>query len=324
MLLLSAVAVAAPTRIEARAAEVAAAVGEDPAVVESILEREVQIRLEAYPRELITPERVARHVVDYEAFKLQTFLTSGVCAKRYFGFVDQVHDTAEEERRVMETVAITVEVANRWLEDRGESWRITDQEVLVTFYAEGGAHWLGRQERFHPILDVGLDDLAAGAADLDDLARKMDAAAGTELAGVVPEQRHMTLEEAVAGTALMWVWEKDIADRKVGLDGRDRDEQFIVASLVYNSGDPHSRQRWDQVRAFDTKQVVWDKSEANATRRWRLPVWQPSTLLSKLAVSPYPWQGTDWLAMLHIVQRYSAYVALERFTEVFEEGFFSG
>jgi len=323
-MLLIAVAAAAPARIEARAAEVAAAVGEDPARIEAVLEREVRQRLDGYPEALITPERIARQVVDYEAFKLQTFLTSGVCAKRYFGFVDLEHDTAAEEKVVVEAVEGSVEVINHWLDQRGESWKITDQEVLVTFYAEGGALWLGQQESFHPVLDVGLDDVASGFADHPDLVEALDDALGTSLDTVVPTGRDMDLAEAVAGTALMWMWEKDIADRKVGITGRTADEQFVIASLVYNSGDPHSKLRWDQIQAFDTKQVVWDKSEANATRRWRLPVLEPSTLMRHLSVAPYPYQGTDWLAMLHIVQRYSAYVALQRFTEVFSEGSLRG
>ncbi|HJN76090.1 MAG TPA: hypothetical protein QGF58_19315 [Myxococcota bacterium] len=142
--------------------------------------------------------------------------------------------------------------------------------------------------------------------------------------------RDMDLSEAIAGTALMWAWEKDIAARKLrrsgeaALETRPLDEQFVIASLVYNSGDPHGPLRWQQILAFDTAQVVWDKSEANARRRWRLPVVEPSTALSLLASGrDYPEQGTDWLAMMHVLQRYGAYVALERFTDHFEEGFFS-
>lgn len=350
MLLSLSIAVAAPTRIEARAQEVAAAIGEDPARVAHVLERSVAERVAAYPPELITPERVKRDIVDFEAFKLQTYATSGVVPKRYFGFLDGELDTAPEERVLRETTRACVEVINVWLAEQGSAMRITDQEVVVTFLAEGGALWLGDRDAFHPVIDVGLDDIASGWKDHADLVDALDARLGTTMSGLIhwgPRgmnaqqlqgrdgdrvpylRREMNLQEAIAGTALMWAWEKDIAARKLkaageaDLNGRSGDAQFIIGSLVYNSGDPHGPLRWAQIEAFDTAQVVWDKSEANATRRWKLPVLEPSRLFSALAAgAAYPDQGTDWLAMMHILQRYGAYEALERFTEHFDGGFF--
>ena len=72
-------------------------------MISEVLERQVRRRLEGYPSELLTPERVRRDIVDYEAFKLQTYVTSGVTPKRYFGYLDGELDTAEEERVLRST-----------------------------------------------------------------------------------------------------------------------------------------------------------------------------------------------------------------------------
>lgn len=221
------------------------------------------------------------------------------------------------------TTRTCTEVVNAWLIEEGSGLRVTDQEILVTVLAEGGALWLGDNRPLHPVYDVGLDDIASGSADLQDLAGRLDEALGTRLSA---GHDNYSLEEAIAGTALMWVWEKQIAERKLRqqgwapLMGRGLDEQFVISSLVYNSGDPHSPRRWAQLMQFETAQVVWDKSEKNAQSRWRLPLVHPDKALDALiSGQAYPQQGTDWLAMMHILQRYGAYVALSRFTEHFDE-----
>ena len=60
------------------------------------------------------------------------------------------------------------------------------------------------------------------------------------------------------------------------LHERPLEEQFIIASLVYNSGILHTPGRWRMVRRFATGAWVFATSERNAERRWRLPVAPPS------------------------------------------------
>lgn len=336
---------AASSLSEPRSADIAHALGADASVVDRVLDRAITDRLNQVPDALRTPEYLAREVADFEAWKLEKTVTSGVVPKRYFGFFDEVGDTAEEEVVLRETTLACVAAINAWQAERGAALRITDQEVAVTFLAEGGALWLGSRDALHPVMDVGLDDIASGTREYADLMRAIDAQAGTRLGelvvwgppgtpgdrligehdGQLPYlTRDMTLAEAVAGTALMWIWEKDIAARKSRSSGYGEvasmpaREQFIVGSLVYNSGLLHSPLRWRQIRDFDSAQVIWDKSEANATKRWRLNVYEPPHVLQGLADDGYPDQPTAWLAMYHVLQRYGAFQAMSRFTDVFD------
>ncbi|MCP4809586.1 MAG: hypothetical protein GY913_01730 [Proteobacteria bacterium] len=319
----------------------------DSLLADRVVEQSIRERLTEIPPELRTSEYLEREVKAFEAWKLETTVSSGVVPKRYFGYVDGVGDTADEERVLRETTIASVAAINAWQADRGSKIRITEQEVVVTFLAEGGALWLGRRTELHPVMDVGLDDIASGTREYADLMAEIDATAGTGLGelvvwapkgtssgdrligehdGQVPYLvRDMTLAESVAGTALMWVWEKEIAAKnstRAGyglIDAMPLREQFIAGSLVYNSGDVHSPTRWRQIRDFDTAQVIWDKSEANARSRWRLEVFEPPMILRELAADGYPEQPTAWLAMYHVLQRYGAFEALSRFTDVFEE-----
>src|SRR5205823_3069253 len=122
-------------------------------------------------------------------------------------------------------------------------------EVAVTFIAEGGAVLLREKQAslddIHPVTDVGLDDIASGVARRKDLAAALDKALGTRLADIVRFDdggatltRKMRFEEGIAGTALMYAYEKDLAAQKLGADigALTLDQQFVAASLVYNSG----------------------------------------------------------------------------------------
>ena len=61
-------------------------------------------------------------------------------------------------------------------------------------------------------------------------------------------------------------------------------------------------------------------SDRNAARRPRLNVLKAADALEELtAGGDYRDQGTSWLARYHILQRYGAYVALMRFTDVFDK-----
>jgi len=287
----------------------------------------------------LTAADVRRTVVDYEAFKLSAYVGSGVFPKRYFGYFDRRWDTAAWEELLVEVVRASTPVINDWLEERGEPWRVNDMEIAVTWVSEGGALMLGpeqhRRENIHPIADVGLDDIFSGTEELGDLMRRLDEAAGTGLSTIVDGShdgryakltRFMTYEESIVGTALMWVFEKRITQRKLLRDGRpplqDRPlaEQFVLGSLVYNSGLVHDAGREKQILAFEGGARVVGISERNAHRRPVLPVAAPDLALAELATGVgYRDQPTSWLAVYHVLQRYGGYEALRRFTDVFDE-----
>ncbi|MFK7931158.1 MAG: hypothetical protein AB8H79_23440, partial [Myxococcota bacterium] len=237
--------------------------------LENYLYGRVESRLRARrAARLHTSSQQARDaVVSFEAWRARAFITSGVAPKRYFGFLDAQGDSAQLELRFVRAVRASTDACNAWLSEQGIAWRVTDQEIAITWIAEGGALLLSTDmanaDRVHPILGVGLDDIAHGFKELPGLVERVDAAAGTKVAGI-PQwvdgdwslSRHMSLEESVVGTSIMWVWEKRIADRKLLKGGRpalhtfDAPDQFILASLVYNSGLIHAPSRPAQVRRY--------------------------------------------------------------------------
>lgn len=284
----------------------------------------------------VSAERIGRQVIDYEAFRFETFVTTGVFAKRYFGYLDEAWDTAEYEKRLKTAARNAARACNRWLETSGASFRVTEQEIIVTFLAEGGAILLrenqSQLESIHPVHGVGLDDIASGFKDLEPLVRLVDRETKTELAGVVAEQdgkrflqRNFKFEEAVAGTAVMWVWEKQIAERKLKnagrapLAGRSLDEQFVIGSLVYNSGILFEESTVTKLRDFDTGDYLFELSEKTKAKRWPLPVVTAKRALELiLRGGDFPEQGTHWSAVLHVLQRYGAYAALSRYSDFFD------
>lgn len=312
----------------------------------------------------MTADEIERSVIQFEAFKLQAFVTSGVFPKRYFGYLDDKYDTAIHERTLRRVVHASVACINAYVRKRGESQSLTDQDVAVTFLAEGGAIFLRERQDLlkglHPVQDVGLDDVASGFADLPGLMEALDKEVGTGLGSMVawvekdatrlpepttvPEhlrwlqhghgpkgpfpylKRLMTLEEALVGTALMYVWEQRIADRKLRAAGlpplhkRPRDQAFIISSLVYNSGLLHVPERWEMIRTFSTDSWLSKTSRDNEQRRWALPVDTAARNLERMRTGgAYPEQPTSWLAVYHVLQRYGAWVALGRFSRVFTE-----
>lgn len=281
--------------------------------------------------------RVRRQIIDYEAFKLATFVATGVFPKRYFGYLDGQGDTAAYEARLTVAVRQATAACNQWLEDQKSPLRVTEQEIIVTFLAEGGAILLREKqdslESIHPVYGIGLDYIASGFDQLEPLVKKVDQAVGTRLASVVETRggrkvlaRSFRFEEAIAGTAVMWVWEKQITERKLRAKGRPSlatrplDEQFVIASLVYNSGALFEEQTIARIRALDTGDYLYNSSERSRTRREPLPVLLPKDSLALLlAGSGYPEQPTSWSGAYHVLQRYGAYVALTRFTDAFDD-----
>lgn len=311
----------------------------------------------------MSADAIRRTVIGYEGFKLSAYVEGGVFPKRYFGYLDGQGDTAAYEARLERAARASVEVLNAWQAEQGRPVRVSEQEVIVTFLAEGGAWFLGdRQDLLgglHPVFDVGLDNVASGLEELPELRRRLDAAAGTDLDGLVawvqkdattlpvpssvPQSlrwlqhshgeagpfpyltRLMRFEEAVEGTALMYLWEKEIAAEKIKREGwapmmsHPLDEQFIIGSLVYNSGLVFGPERWAQIRDFSTGDYLWERSEANARSRDRLNLLKPGALLQEiLPLGEYREQPTSWNAVYHVMQRYGAFVALTRFGELFD------
>ncbi len=332
----------------------------DPDRVREILGEQVNNRLSSWvakDHEQALPadaERIRRQAIEWEAFRLESYVSSGVFPKTYFGFFDQAWDTAEHERTLRDTTVCTREVINAWQAERDLPLRVTDAEIAVTFIAEGGALLLTTQQRrmdeLHPVMDVGLDDIASGLGDYQGLLDQLDQGCGTDLRGTVvytkseeppagatgrlvaPKGqwawlvRDATFREGIVGTALMWIWEKEIAARKLTAEGRDPlhqrglDEQFVVGSLVYNSGILHAENTTRSLLRFQTGQRVYDDSEKNAHRRPRLNLLPPSGLLGEmLADGHYRGQPTSWLAVYHVLQRYGAWEGLRRFSDTFDE-----
>lgn len=282
-------------------------------------------------------ERIRREVIGYEAFKMETFVATGVFPKRYFGYLDEAWDTARYETRLKTVARASVRACNRWLETQRAAFRVTEQEIVVTFLAEGGAVLLREHqdqlESIDPVKDIGLDDIAKGFVDLAPLVALLDSEAGTRLGEIVlldagPPRlsRMFTFEEAVAGTAAMWVWEKRIAEQKLAaeerpsLSTRPLDEQFVITSLVYNSGILFNQKTIDAVRSLSTGDMMFELSERSKAKRWALPVMTSKRSLQwVLDGEEYPAQGTSWATVYHVLQRTGAYVALTRFTDDFDE-----
>jgi hypothetical protein len=284
-------------------------------------------------RAIFTDQDLIARAIRYEAFRLNTYISSGVSPKRYFGFLDEQGSTAEYERIIKSTVENAVEIANAYATNKHLISRITPKEVIVTFLAEGGALILSKKdaelERIDPKLGVGLDDFKVGFEQHTLLIEKFDAHFGTRLKDLVLaigpfslQVRPMTFREAVLGTVAMYLYEKELTARYVksqwhkNLMDLPLDEQFITTSLVYNSGTLFSHERVLQIRDFTTGAYLSEVNEKSA--RPRLNVYPPQELLEKLKTEiAIPDQHTSWSAVYHILQRFGAWVALEKFSTYF-------
>ena len=271
--------------------------------------------------------------VRYEAFRITAFRNSGVSPKRYFGFMDEQGKTAAYEKTLKDVATRIARLLNTYAERNGLDITVTPKEIIVTHLAEGGALLLTKDieniDRVHPVLGVGLDDYRIGFQRFPGLVDEADKAFGTKLAILsVSKEGTMTFTETILGTAVMYLYEKDIAAKKrlaeklPPLKTLSLDAQFVQTSLVYNSGILFSEERVKQMMAFDTGTYLSETSEATATRagnpRPRLPVILPEaadTLLSE--GKSLPQQPTSWNAVYHVMQRYGAWAALAKFSNRF-------
>ncbi|HEY1290305.1 MAG TPA: hypothetical protein VGF58_18395 [Burkholderiales bacterium] len=285
------------------------------------------------------PPPGARAVPDsdgFERFRRESYVASGVAPKRYFGFFDETGDTAAHETVLRRAVIDGVRVANEFAAANGLKVRITEQEVAITFLAEGGALMLTSMtdglDRVHPVYGIGLDNYREGLDDYPSLAASLDQALGSRLERLTLDLggrrillRPMTFREAIAGTILMYLHQKARTDRLLAAAGRPAlstmslPAQFVTASLVYNSGILFATERIDDILTFRTGPYLDEVNRLNAGKRPRLPVYPPAEATARLdGGEPYPRQLTSWNAVYHVLQRYGAWVGASRFAMVFD------
>ncbi len=193
----------------------------------------------------LSEREIEREVIDFEAFEYQTYLSSGVFPKRCFGYFDERWDTAALEQELKEVVHAAVRLANAGAARRHGPVRLTDEEVAVTFIAEGGAILLRERQaelpHIQPVADIGMDDLVSIFSRHAALLAALDQAHGTQLKRVVGPfgtMRPMSYREALAATSVTWLDEKERAARLLAAAGggalraRSVREQFAIGSLV--------------------------------------------------------------------------------------------
>lgn len=285
--------------------------------------------------------------VEFEAFRIASFRNSGVAPKRYFGFLDEQGLAAAYEKKLKATASRVAPILNAYAARKGLGVAVTPKEIIVTHIAEGAALLLSTDfayvDSVHPVSGVGLDDYRHGFKQYADLVSEIDATFHSHLgaigdnperpilnsilgAGTVRRLERifgivsMTFEESVLGTAVMYLWEKAITEEKLRAEGRPSlntltlDEQYVVASLVYNSGILFVDERAKQIMAFDTANYLVETSEKAADKRPKLPVMRPEEADALLERGePSPRQPTSWSAVYHILQRYGAWAGLTRF-----------
>jgi hypothetical protein len=282
-------------------------------------------------------EALIRTGLDYEAFRIAAFRNSGVAPKLYFGFLDGRGVTADYEKTLLRVSARAADLLNAYAEKNKIDVRVTAKEIAVTQMSEGGALLLTKNfanvNNVRPVGGVGLDDYRIGFPRFPGLAEEIDRVFGAHIAGMkggigveIVGGDRMTFVETILGTAVMYLYEKDLAEQKLRADNRPSlraaplDEQFVVASLVYNSGILFADERAKQILAFDTAAYLRDISERSAPKRPRLPVLSAAEADAWLAEGKaLPEQPTSWNAVYHVLQRYGAWVALARFSSAFAE-----
>ena len=267
--------------------------------------------------------------LNYEAFRVATFRSAGVTPKLFTGFIDQVGATAAYEAKLLALTAKVAPILNAQAAKLGLGVTVTPKEVAVTHMAEGGALLLtanfDKVDHVHPIIGIGLDDYRIGLVHYPGLVAELDTLFGTHLAELKggPDDI-MTFDETVLGTAVMYLYEKDLTQQKLTaeqrkpLAQRPLDEQFVVTSLVYNSGILFVEDRFQQILNFDTGTYITDVSQRSAPKRPLLPVMSPQDADAFLATgASLPNQPMSWNAVYHVLQRYGAWVALSRYTTTF-------
>ncbi len=304
----------------------------------TIVEVEVRARLGGLPKAPdgtafpLDAARVERQFCEFEAWKADVYVRSGVYPKRWFGYLDGQWDTREDELVLREVVDRAVPLANAELARQGHAWRLTDQEVIATWLAEGGTLLLGDPRAaagtLDPIMDIGLDSLVRGFGTWAPLVQIFDREFGSDIGTTVVGDRYrlnFDLTESILGTIIMLCDERALLERKLSEAGRrpqherSQAHQFILGSLHYNSGLLFSDGRVVMIEGFETGEYLHQVSEKTYPRRPKLNVLPPLDGQSwLLAGNPYPEQWTSWNAVYHVLQRYSSWRSLSLFTDWFD------
>jgi hypothetical protein len=281
-------------------------------------------------------EKLIATAIQYEGFRIQAFHDSAVSPKRFFGFLDGQGKSAAQEKVLKDVATKAATLLNAYGAKNGIKTTVTPKEIIVTHLAEGGAKLLttdfANVETIDPVFGVGLDDFRVGFKFYPGLIQEVDRTFGTSLEALSntwPQSGHMNFTESILGTAVMYFYEKDLAQKKriekslPGLETRPLDEQFVIASLVYNSGILFDADRIDMILKFQTADYLFDVSEKTALRatnpRPRLPVMNMAANDAALQTGQsLPQQLTSWSAVYHILQRYGAWVALTKFSPYFD------
>lgn len=302
-----------------------------PGFCRAVADNLVRKRLSRQEGVVFDAPTLIRTSVKYEAFRIATFRAAGVAPKLYFGFMDGRGRTTRYEKELLRVASKAAPILNAYAEKNKLDVRVTAKEIAVTQIAEGGALLLtgnfANVDHVPPVQGVGLDDYRIGFKRFPGLREEIDAAFGTRLGALngAPEDT-MSFAESILGTAVMYLYEKNLAEEKRRAESQPPiatlplDEQFVVASLVYNSGILFSKERVDQILAFNTAAYLADISERSADRRPRLPVMSPEAADAWLAAGKsLPEQRTSWNAVYHVLQRYGAWSAISRFSPAFAQ-----
>ena len=96
---------------------------------------------------------IERTVIDYELFKAEKFVSSGVFPKRYFGYFDEKHDTAEHERIMREAIRggllgriSSVEMSVHWDHNWVVGTAFDDLQHLILY--DFAIHWFDAATTF--------------------------------------------------------------------------------------------------------------------------------------------------------------------------------
>ena len=255
-----------------------------------------------------TTQKLLATGVAFEAFRVTAFRNSGVAPKRYFGFLDEQGTSAVYEKQLKVVATRIAPMLNAYAQKKGLGITVTPKEIIVTHIAEGAALLLTTKfseiDNIHPVSGVGLDDYRHGFKQYADLVSELDATFKTKLGTIADnperplanqvfhegtvrflEQKlgivSMTFEESILGTAVMYLWEKAITEQKRKNEGRPSlaslslDEQYVQASLVYNSGILFADERAKQIMEFSTATYLVETSEKAVSKRPKLPVLSP-------------------------------------------------
>jgi hypothetical protein len=286
---------------------------------------------------LFSSETLIETTVHYEAFRIKNFNDAGVSPKRFFGYLDEQGKSITQEKSLKVISTKIALLLNAYGASNGIRTTVTPKEIIVTHLAEGGAKLLttdfANVEKVHPVYGVGLDDFRIGFNQFPGLLAEVDSAFGSHLAQIgndTSNTMRMSFDESILGTAVMYFYEKDLAEQKLAAENRPLletlplDEQFVTTSLVYNSGILFAPERIKMILNFQAADYLFDVSEKTAMRpkdpRARLPVLDAAANDALLkSGGTLPQQLTSWNAIYHILQRYGAWVALTKFSNYFDE-----